>query len=146
MDAKEFRSPDGRRTAPSAKWIIAIILATVCVGLMAELVNEQVYPLPQGRAQAQPSEPLVRGNILLASGQVASDTYAIFLVDMANGSLGVYQWVPSNRKLRLMAVRNYIFDLQLDEYNTEPLPREIRDLVRQHRRLDETTPPGESRE
>jgi hypothetical protein len=34
-----------------------------------------------------------------------------------------------------MAARNYKFDVQLDEYNTEPLPREIQKLVQQHKRL-----------
>ncbi|GAG26028.1 unnamed protein product, partial [marine sediment metagenome] len=36
--------------------------------------------------------------------------------------------------------RNFLYDLQLDEYNTEPSPNEIKDLVRQSRRLESSEP------
>ena len=47
----------------------------------------------------------------------------------------MYQWQAGARKLRLLAARNCTFDLQLDEYNTEPSPNEIQNLVRQGRTL-----------
>ena len=140
MDTMESRRSGAPRNAAAMKWITAGLLAMVSVALF--MVVSDTTP----RAVAQTSDVLLRGNILVTSGQITGDTYGVFIVDMATGSIAVYQWMPATRKLRLMAVRNYTYDLQLDEYNTEPPPREVRDLVRQHRRLEETTPPGESRE
>jgi hypothetical protein len=37
-----------------------------------------------------------------------------------------------------MASRTYLFDVRLDEYNTEPPPSEIKKLVEQQKRLGET--------
>ncbi|SRR5690554_5603958 len=139
MDTIESRRSGDSRNTAATKWITAGLLA---MSILLFMVIATTTP----RASAQISDVSVRGNILVKTGQMTGDTYGVFIVDMATGSIAVYQWMPSTRMLRLMAVRNYTYDLQLDEYNTEPLPREIRDLVREHRRLDETTPPGESRE
>ena len=61
-------------------------------------------------------------------------------MDLEYGTICVYEWVPQTRKLRLMAARTYLFDRQLDEYNTELSPKEIKKLVAQQQRLDEAPP------
>jgi len=72
---------------------------------------------------------------MAVSAQLTSDSYGVYLLDTRRGTMAVYQFQPSKRTLRLMAVRSYGFDMQLDEYNTEPSPNEIRQLVGQQRRL-----------
>jgi hypothetical protein len=92
-------------------------------------------------AQAQVSSGQ-RRNVFAVAGAIARDGYGIYLVDVDSGTMSLYEWVPdrvTGRKLRLLAARNYSFDLQLDDYNTEPLPREIKALVEQHRRLGGAT-------
>ena len=39
-----------------------------------------------------------------------------------------------------MAARSTVFDRRLEAYNTEPLPKEIRDLVGEARRLEDRPP------
>ena len=65
-------------------------------------------------------------------GRITADGYGVYLVDPRTNMLAVYQWIPGNPgRLKLVATRNCTFDLQLDEYNTEPSPSEIRELVRE---------------
>ena len=78
------------------------------------------------------------GEIVVVAGKVTAETYGLYLVDLKHGTISVYQYLSSKRKLRLMAVRRYTFDTQLDDYNTEPAPREIRDLVGKQKRLGAT--------
>lgn len=126
------RRLDGQ--GPAVKWLLVILLGMIAAYLFVEAgfgVSEAGGQVGQGRG----------GDLLAVAGQITSDTYGIYLLDRTSGTMCVYQWLPSARKLRLMAARNYTFDLQLDEYNTEPLPRDIKKLVEQHRRLGGTTPP-----
>jgi hypothetical protein len=73
-------------------------------------------------------------------GPVSSETYGVYLIDADSGAMAVYEWVAAQKTLRLLAARNVNFDLQLDEYNTSPPPREIQELIQQHRRLGEAAP------
>ena len=78
-----------------------------------------------------------RGRFLAVAGQVADESYGVYLIDLEKGIITLYQWVPKTRTLRLVAARNCTYDLQLDEYNTEPPPKEIQSLVRETERLGE---------
>lgn len=90
-----------------------------------------------------PSAPVdgvgtAKGSSLFAlGGQITRDTYGIYLVDPENSTITVYQWVPGDRKLELVASRNVAYDRLLDDYNTKPSPREIKELVEMHRRLND---------
>jgi hypothetical protein len=116
--------------ASAAKWLIVVLLAVIAACLLME-VRAGV-----GSAQAQ-NVGLAKGaGVMAVAGQVTRDTYGIFLIDLENRRIGVYQWLSDNRSLRLMASRNYTFDLKLDEYNTEPSPRAIKDIVDKARPID----------
>jgi hypothetical protein len=91
-------------------------------------------------APARASAARGRG-VLAVAGQITADTYGLYLVDLDSRKICAYQWRPSTRKLRLLAVRNYTFDLKLDEYNTEKLPREIKKLVAESKPLVEEDGP-----
>jgi len=51
------------------------------------------------------------------------------------GTICLYQDLPSTRKLKLMAARTFLFDRQVENYNTEPDPREIKKLVAEQKPL-----------
>ncbi len=113
---------------PPAQWLIAISLSVIAVCLLVEVTAS--------RSQADVETGVGAGGSLFAvAGKVTSGSYGIYLVDAQKGTMCVYEWLPNVRKLRLMAGRNFTFDLRLDEYNTEPLPREIKKLVERSRRL-----------
>ncbi len=115
----------------AAKWLIVILLSAIATCLVIEL------GFGVGEARAQASSGRGEGYVVVA-GKVTAETYGLYLVDVKHGTITVYQYVSSKRKLRLMAARNFTFDVQLDDYNTEPSPREIQKLVQQHKRLGGT--------
>ncbi len=84
-----------------------------------------------------------QGKYLVIAGKLTDKTYGMYLLDTDSGIIAVYQWLPGGRntgKLRLLAARNTTYDLQLDEYNTEPSPREIQSLVGQGKRINTVEP------
>jgi len=122
----------GRLGGPAAaRSLTVLLLAAIAAALWIEVGSAQT---PAG---AEPQAAGAAGGLVVVAGEVAKDSFGVYLVDPANGTMCVYQYVPGTRKLRLMASRNFRYDCQLDEYNTEPAPREIQKLVQQHRRLTE---------
>lgn len=120
-----------RSGASPAAWAMLAVLVAVAAWL--------VFEAGAGVASGGPRPPVgsaADGRVLVVAGQVTRDTYGLYLVDLDNRTICIYQWLPGSRKLRLMAARTYTYDRELDEYNTEPSPREIRDLVRKARRLE----------
>ena len=122
------------RGAPG-RWAFVFLLGAVAGYLAVELIGEGPF------ATAQVTTTAKAAKIVAVAGQITSETYGIYLVDLEGGIITVYQWLPGTKKLRLLAARNYTYDLRLDEYNTEPSPKEIRGLIGQSRRLGETEPP-----
>jgi len=108
------------------KWLSLIGLATIAGLLLVQLAADG----PIARGQVTAAE---EGGVFAVAGQITSDSFGIYLVDTERQTLTVYQWLPSVKKLRLLAARNYRFDLGLDEFNTEPSVREIQQLTREHR-------------
>lgn len=120
-----------------AKRCVIALLGAAAAALLAAGLDERT-------AQALPAatgEP--GGNIVVAAAQFSQDAYGLMLVDTRNSTICAYQWLPDFKqqtiKLKLVAARNYTYDMQLDEYNTELPPREVKKLVEQHRRLGEAT-------
>lgn len=126
----------GSKARPVAKWLIVALLGVIAACLLVEA------GFATSAARAQGTETKVgdvtygqAGDIFAVAGKVSSNTYGLYLVNTRSGTMALYEWLPKGRKLRLMAARNYTFDLQLDDFNTEPSPREIKKLVEQNRRL-----------
>lgn len=118
-----------RRAGWPVAWVIAGLLGVIVVALLLELGIGASSVHAQVGAGG-------RDSVFVVAGQVTPETYGLYLVDTTHKRICVYQWLQGTRKLRLMAVRNYTFDLRLDEYNTEKLPRDIKKLVEQSRPLD----------
>jgi len=116
-------------TAAWAKWLIVAVLACAAGMLLVELGRTA------RAAGGLTSAPAGGKALLLVAAQISPDSYGVYLVEAEKGTICVYQYQPTVRKLRLLASRNFTYDLQLDDYNTQPLPREIKELVDQQGRL-----------
>lgn len=130
---------------PAARWLVVIFLAVIATCLLVELGFTSSAARGQIAGGVQQSAAGRDGGkrLFAVAGQVTKDTYGLYLVDLENDTICMYQYLPGTRRLRLMAARTFIYDCQLDEYNTEPLPREIKSLVEQHRRLKGVAPRSE---
>ncbi|HDZ22641.1 hypothetical protein LCGC14_0295860 [marine sediment metagenome] len=120
-----------------SRWVLVALLGVIAAGLLIELGRATAAgpgDLPGESAGATPS-------MMAVTGQITRDGYGIYLVDLNSRTICIYQYVSTQRKLRLLAARTFAFDTQLDDYNTEPSPREIRDLVSRHPRLTDRGPP-----
>ena len=121
----------------AGKWLIVILLSVIATCLLIEVGSSTLGA--QG-AQAGAGSG-AKGGLFAVAGQITRETYGMYLVDAEKGTICVYQYVPTTRKLHLRAARNITFDLLLDAYNTELPPQEIKKLVEQHRRLKEKPGP-----
>ncbi len=133
-----------RAVAPAVRWLAVIALA-MAAGLLA---GELFRAAPAG-AQGQPGAPVQAASaapegVFAVAGEIARDAYGVYLVDLRRSTICLYQYYSGDRRLRLVAARTYVFDAQLDSYNTEPTPEEVSKLVAGARRLKEvTTKPNE---
>jgi len=128
MEQNESSTFNVRRL--QARWLLVGFLACAACLLAVEVVRSTP------RATGQVTAAGEAGRMLAVAGQVTGDSYGLYLLDRENGIITLYQWLPNVRKLRLLAARNIAYDLQLDEYNTEPSPGEIQKLVRESRSLN----------
>jgi len=121
----------GERAAVGAavRWGVSLALAAAAGGLAARLIGS---PSPAGAQSAADALP---GGIVAVAGQITKDTYGLYLVDLRRGTVCMYQYLSRSRTFRLVAARTFVYDLQLDSYNTEPLPKEIQKMVADARRL-----------
>jgi hypothetical protein len=110
--------------------LVVILLSVIATCLLIEVGRG--VPAARGEPSTASSGG---GDVIVVSAQLAADAYGVYLLDTKRGTMAVYQYQPTKRTLRLMAVRGYGFDMQLDEYNTEPSPLEIKKLVQQQQRL-----------
>lgn len=118
--------PRPRERIPAAKWCV--------VALLSAALGCLLWEAGVGAADTR-GGVAAGGEVLLVAGQITSNNYGLYIVDTRRSTICVYQWLSGTHKLRLLAARNYTFDLQLDEYNTELLPRDIKKMVEQARPL-----------
>ena len=119
-----------------ARWLIVALLAVIAVCLLVELG----VSVSAGQSGGPATAAAGAKNVFAVAGQVTKDTYGLYLVDVEYGTICLYEWVPQAHKLRWMAARTYLYDRQLDEYNTELSPREVKKLVAQQKRLGDSPP------
>ena len=119
----------GEGLGAAVRWVVALILAAAAGGLATRLLLAPPLAGAQSAADAPP------GSIVAVAGQITKDTYGLYLVDLRRGTVCMYQYLSRPRTLRLVAARTFVYDLQLDSYNTEPLPKEVQKMVADARRL-----------
>ena len=116
-------------------------LVSAALALVAGMLVGELFQARPADAQSAPAAGGDASGVVVVAGQVARDIYGLYLVDLRHGTICVYQYsgAERERRLRLVAARAYLYDCQLDSYNTEPAPEEVRNLVRGARRLKEVT-------
>jgi len=122
-----------RWSASTAKWLIVALLAVIATCLVIEV------GVAASAASAQTAGTGGTPMVFAVAGKVTPETYGLYLVDLEHGNICVYQYLPANRRIRLMAARTFVFDRQLEDFNNEsPTPREVKKLVEQQRSLRAT--------
>jgi len=108
---------------------VVLLLTAIAVCLVLQV------GLTLAPARAQDTAGGGAEGVFASAGQVTPETYGLYLVDVRRGTICLYQYLPSTRKLKLMAARTFLFDRQVENYNTEPDPREIKKLVAEQKPL-----------
>ena len=129
-----FPQTQPRSGVSPVMWVVAALLAVIAACLLVEV------GMSVASARAPVAGAAAGDSVLVVAGQLTRDSYGVYLVDIESRSICVYQWLSGARKLRLAGARTYTYDRQLDEYNTEPSPSEIKKIVSKARRLDEAQP------
>jgi hypothetical protein len=117
----------------SARWLIVILLTVIATCLLIEV------GLTTSSARAEPADTGGTPTTFAVAGKVTPETYGLYLVNLKQGTICVYQYLPASHKLRLMAARTFVFDRELEDFNNEkPTPREVKKLIEEQRSLQDT--------
>ena len=109
------------------RWAIVVGLSMAVGALAMELLSAPAAGAAAGAAGG--------GKVFAIAGQVSADSYGVYLVDLEKGTMCLYEYVARDRRLWLRAARTFQADVQLDSYNTMPLPKEVSKMVAEARRL-----------
>lgn len=113
-------------------WIIAILLAISATTLL----------LRDGRPlAAQPvlgDSPMAGAKGVFAfTGQLDRNRYGLFMIDVESSNLWCYEYLPSTRKLKLVAARSFRADRYLEDYaNDEPTPSQVQAMLKDQNRVE----------
>ncbi|MEM8874094.1 MAG: hypothetical protein AAGD32_07520 [Planctomycetota bacterium] len=119
--------PRGPRSNPTtiALWVNAVLLCGILVALLGRSI-------PGGNeAFAQQAMPPIAGGggLFFMPGQIDSNLYGVYAMDVDRQTLMVYTFVRGEKTLRLTAARDISFDRDLRRYNTDPHPDDIAELL-----------------
>ena len=67
------------------------------------------------------------------TGQLSSDSYGVFMVDVDAGTIWCYRYVSNKNLLKLVAARDWKYDRYLENFSTEPSPEFIKEELEQQR-------------
>ncbi len=112
------------------QWAMVVGLSMVVGALAMQLLSA-----PAADASAAAAGAAGRGKVFAIAGQVSPDSYGLYLVDLEQSTICVYEYVARDHKLWLRAARTFKADMQLDSYNTMPRPKDVKEMVAEARRL-----------
>ena len=101
----------------------AILLGALCFELAPR--NNAVAAMPDMSGIAN----LPSSNVVVMPAQLSPNTWGCYLLDNTKHSLAVYQYSPGERMLRLMAGRDIQYDAKLTDFNTQPTPADVKDIL-----------------
>ena len=132
MSAAVFTMLEHARRNPLAfaLYLNAALLACILVALLAR----ESSPTLLAPAMGQEHQPVIAGGagLFVVPAQFSTNTWGCYLMDVDGQTLVAYQYLPGEKKLRLMAARNFRYDRQLGQYNTDsPSPAEVKELLEQ---------------
>ena len=114
-------------------WIIAICLAVIATAL---LLRPAIGPFSVPTALADTPMVGARG-IFAFTGQIDTNRYGLFMMDVDTRNVWCYEYLPSTRKMRLVFARSFDFDRYLDDYNldNDTTPERIKKLLEERRKI-----------
>jgi ferric-dicitrate binding protein FerR (iron transport regulator) len=92
------------------------------------------------RAQGPARSSAPAGAMQVVPVQLSGTDDGVVVLDPGSQVLCVYRFASGGQRLVLVACRDIGFDLQLQEHNTEPSVRQVRELIEQQRQLQRTMP------
>ena len=109
-----------------ALYVNAAVLAAILVVLLGRGQSPTLLPA----AWAQNQLPIGGGaGVFIVPAQFSPNTYGCYLMDIDTQTLCAYQYFPPDKKLKLVAARNFRYDRRLGNFNTaDPTPQEARQL------------------
>ncbi len=111
------------------------VLVAVCWAMSLDL---SAYGQPPKPLQAQPVLPsrlpmAAAGDLMAFSSETTTGPSQVTLIDVKTRAMCVYHVDRSTGQIELKSVRNFHWDLLMEEFNgVRPLPREIRALMEQN--------------
>jgi hypothetical protein len=124
-----MRKPRRNHALVVALYINAALLLAVLVALLSgnrmPSVLSAAYGAPTG------GQPIAGGaGLYLMPGQLSNSTWGCYVMDTDAQTLMAYQYFPGDKKLRLLAARNFRYDRKLHDFNTDsPTPAEVGKLL-----------------
>ena len=121
-----------RKSLSGALWANAAAMCLIAITLAVRSSSRQealALPdfLPAAFAQNQ---PIAGGaGLYLMPGQLSSNTWGVYVMDVDRQSLMVYQFDPAAKRLNFTAARELTHDRRLGNYNTFPSPLEIKSIA-----------------
>jgi hypothetical protein len=116
-------------------WIIAICLAIIATALV---MRPGTGPFALPAAFGDTPMAGARG-IFAFTGQIDTNRFGLFMMDVDSRNVWCYEYLPSTRKLRLVFARSFDFDRYLEDYNldTDTNPEHIKKMLEEHRKIKE---------
>ncbi|MDD4890009.1 MAG: hypothetical protein PHU85_08770 [Phycisphaerae bacterium] len=112
--------------AQVALWLVVVLLAVNAAILLLQPNGGPAYAQTSIGAAAGRVD---NGGVFVVPAQISKDLYGAYLVDSRSGSVVVYTFNPNSNKLKLAAARTFVYDRYLEDYNTDPSPAMIADMV-----------------
>ncbi len=87
--------------------------------------------VPAAPMRAWPGRAPTRGGVSLLPLRLGAHQWGLVLLDTPHHVFAIYRVLPSARRVQLIAVRNYRYDLKLKDFNNaSPTPAQVRQMVR----------------
>jgi hypothetical protein len=116
--------------------VIALYVnAAVLAAILLVLVGRGSSPAFLPAAMAQNQLPIGGGaGVFLVPAQFAPQVFGCYLMDIDAQTICVYQYLPPDNKIKLVAARSFRYDRQLGNFNiAPPAPLEVRQWVDQEK-------------
>ena len=108
----------------NASLLLAVLVALLSGARMPSMLSE-AYAAPPA------PQPIAGGSgMYLMPAQFADKNWGCYLMDVDAQTLCAYQWFPGDKKLRLVAARDFHNDRRLQNFNTDnPTPADVAQLL-----------------
>jgi len=122
-----------------ALWLIVVLLAVNAVILLLRPGDNAAWAQPGQAAAAARADT---SGVFVVPAQFDKDLWGAYLVDTRAGTIVVYLYSPNERRLKLTAARTFVYDRYLENYNTDPSPSEIAEIISKARLIRPEQPGG----